>query len=138
MKRICLLFVVSLLTIGICACGSGEKTYTQSEVDQMLEEAKQSQDATDTKAETAEPTKAATPKPTKAPTTKPKSDVVFTNKFGTPTTICAHSGCNNYIAPSGDTNCCTIHSKRCLECHKYIDEDALYCIDCLVVALDQQ
>lgn len=55
----------------------------------------------------------------------------FTNKYGTATTICAHSGCNNYIASSGDTNCCTTHSNKCLNCNKYIDEDALYCMSCL-------
>ena len=55
----------------------------------------------------------------------------FTNAYGTPTTKCAHSGCNNYIASSGDTNCCTIHSKKCLNCGKYIDEDATYCMSCI-------
>ena len=55
----------------------------------------------------------------------------FTNKYGTPTTKCAHPGCSNYIASSGDTNCCTVHARRCLECGKYIDEDAIYCMDCL-------
>ena len=59
----------------------------------------------------------------------------FTNKYGTPTTKCAHPGCNNYIASSGDTNCCTTHSKKCLTCGKYIDEDAVYCMDCLEKAL---
>lgn len=59
------------------------------------------------------------------------STVSFTNKFGTATTICAHSSCNNYIATSGDTNCCTTHSRKCLECDDYIDEDATYCISCL-------
>ena len=59
----------------------------------------------------------------------------FTNAYGTPTTKCAHPGCNNYIAPSGDTNCCTIHSNRCLECKKYIDEDAMYCMSCLKKAI---
>ncbi len=61
----------------------------------------------------------------------------FTNKYGTPTTKCAHSGCNNYIASSGDTNCCTTHSNKCLECNKYIDEDAMYCMDCLTKASNQ-
>lgn len=60
------------------------------------------------------------------------SDVAhFTNKFGTPQTICAHSGCNNTIASTGDTNCCTRHSAKCLNCGKYIDEDATYCMECL-------
>lgn len=61
----------------------------------------------------------------------------FSNKYGTPTTICAHTGCKNYIASSGDTNCCTTHSNKCLECHKYIDEDAAYCTDCLYKAAKQ-
>ncbi len=55
----------------------------------------------------------------------------FTNAYGTPTTKCAHSGCDNYIASSGDTNCCSIHSNKCLNCGKYIDEDAMYCMACL-------
>ena len=58
-------------------------------------------------------------------------DVTFTNKYGTHTTRCAHSGCNEYIAPSGDTNCCIKHSNKCADCGKYIDEDAMYCMDCL-------
>lgn len=58
----------------------------------------------------------------------------FTNAYGTPTTKCAHSGCNNYIASSGDTNCCTTHSNKCLNCGKYIDEDAMYCMSCLTKA----
>lgn len=61
----------------------------------------------------------------------------FTNKFGTRTTKCAHSGCTNYIATTGDTNCCTIHSKRCLECNANIDEDAVWCMSCLEKASEQ-
>ena len=60
----------------------------------------------------------------------------FTNKYGTKTTKCAHSGCNNYIASSGDTNCCIQHSRRCLNCYKYIDEDAMYCMSCISSALE--
>ncbi len=55
----------------------------------------------------------------------------FSNKYGTPTTICAHSGCDRYIASTGDTNCCSIHSNKCSSCGCYIDEDAMYCIDCI-------
>jgi len=58
----------------------------------------------------------------------------FTNEYGTPTTKCAHAGCNNYIASSGDTSYCVKHSRHCLECGKYIDEDAMYCIDCILNA----
>lgn len=63
--------------------------------------------------------------------TSSNSSARFTNAYGTPTTKCAHNGCNNYIASSGDTNCCTIHSKRCLNCGKYIDEDATFCMSCI-------
>lgn len=60
----------------------------------------------------------------------------FTNKYGTSTTKCAHPGCNNYIASSGDTNCCTTHSKNCGECGCYIDEDAMFCISCIEKAIN--
>lgn len=62
-------------------------------------------------------------------------DVPFTNKYGTPTTVCAHGNCSAFIAPSGDTNCCKSHSNRCLECYCYIDGDAMYCMDCIERAL---
>ncbi|MBO5935607.1 MAG: hypothetical protein J6Q94_08995 [Clostridia bacterium] len=58
----------------------------------------------------------------------------FTNKYGTRTTKCAVAGCSNYIAKSGDTNCCTSHSNKCLECHCYIDSDAMYCMSCIYSA----
>lgn len=66
----------------------------------------------------------------------PKEDEPFTNKYGTPTTTCAHTNCAAYIASSGDTNCCPWHSNRCGNCHCYIDEDAMYCMDCIRSALD--
>ncbi len=59
----------------------------------------------------------------------------FTNKYGTPTTKCAKVGCNNYIASSGDSNCCTSHSNKCLQCNCYIDGDAMYCMSCLTGGL---
>lgn len=60
----------------------------------------------------------------------------FTNKYGTANTKCSVSGCNNYIASSGDTNCCAKHSNTCLECGKYIDGDAMYCMTCLSSAIN--
>lgn len=59
------------------------------------------------------------------------SSGIFTNSYGTATTKCVHNGCNNTIASSGDTNCCIVHSNKCLNCGKYIDEDAYFCMDCL-------
>lgn len=55
----------------------------------------------------------------------------FTNKYGSATTRCAYKGCNKYIATSGDTNCCTTHSNKCLNCKCYIDSDAAFCMDCI-------
>ena len=55
----------------------------------------------------------------------------FTNKYGSRTTKCAVSGCNNYIASSGDTNCCVTHSNKCGNCRCYIDGDAMYCMSCI-------
>ena len=55
----------------------------------------------------------------------------FSNKYGTATTRCVKDGCDNYIAPSGDTNSCILHSNNCLNCGCYIDGDAMYCMSCL-------
>ena len=76
-------------------------------------------------------TKRSTVSSTIAPSQKTEA---FTNLYGTPTTKCAHKGCKNNIASSGDTNCCTVHSRRCLECGKYIDEDATWCMSCILKA----
>lgn len=69
---------------------------------------------------------------------EPQKSLGFTNKYGTPTTKCAHRGCSNYIAPSGDTNCCEEHSNKCLNCGIYIDGDATYCMDCLSDAAENK
>lgn len=93
-----------------------------------------------TPAPTVVPTEKPTLKPTTKPTQKPSSyssgnRTLFTNAYGTATTRCAVSGCYDYIASSGDTNCCTRHSNKCLECRKYIDGDAMYCMSCIASAL---
>lgn len=59
------------------------------------------------------------------------SSTRFTNRYGTASTKCAHTGCTRNIASSGDTNCCATHSNRCGNCRCYIDEDAMYCMACL-------
>lgn len=61
----------------------------------------------------------------------PEAATAFTNKFGTPETRCVHRNCTNFIASSGDTNCCEEHSNRCGNCDCYIDADAIYCVSCL-------
>lgn len=66
-----------------------------------------------------------------------KPDKIFTNKFGSSTTKCVVSGCSEYIASSGDTNCCEKHSNRCGNCNCYIDGDAMYCMSCIESVLKQ-
>ena len=66
------------------------------------------------------------------------SGTTYTNKYGTPTTKCAYPGCSNKIASSGDTNCCVTHSNKCLNCRKYIDGDAMYCMSCLTSAASKK
>ena len=39
-----------------------------------------------------------------------EQEIMFTNKQGSETTICSHEGCENLIAPSGDTLYCIEHS----------------------------
>lgn len=47
------------------------------------------------------------------------------------------TGCDRYIAKSGDTNCCTTHSRKCLNCYCYIDSDAMYCMECFTDAVNK-
>ena len=68
---------------------------------------------------------------------KATSGESFTNQYGTSTTNCSHPGCSRTIANSGDTNCCAMHSATCLNCGKYIDEDAMYCMDCITSSINR-
>ena len=123
MKRFLLyVFTIALLLI-LCACGGQNKENTegtrsfQGNDEQQESDFSQSAEIEDMRDNDGQGQSEASP--------------IFTNDYGTRTTICAHSGCTNYIASSGDTNCCTEHSNKCFNCGKYIDEDAMYCMDCL-------
>lgn len=70
-------------------------------------------------------------------TNTPIQEVSFTNEYGTATTKCAYPSCNSYITSSGDSNSCILHSQKCLECDKYIDYDASYCMTCILNALNK-
>lgn len=102
-------------------------TYFAETVTASANTAQKQDDATENKKES--------PKTSSSTNSISTSQSSFTNKFGNSTTICAHPGCTNPIASSGDTNCCVLHSKKCAECGKYIDEDAAYCMDCLSKAV---
>lgn len=60
-----------------------------------------------------------------------EKEIKFTNSYGTAKTKCNHKNCSNLIAMSGDTNCCIMHSNKCNNCGIYIDEDAIFCMECL-------
>lgn len=114
MKKAIILIVVSLLLIMSAFGCNGVATQSENTAPPQMEETNS----------TAKPTPTQEPKP------------VFTNKYGAPTTICFQSGCNNYIATSGDTNCCPFHSNTCMQCYSYCDGDALVCLSCLTKALN--
>lgn len=48
---------------------------------------------------------------------------------------CQYIGCKKMAASTGDTNYCESHSAKCLECGCYINDDAMYCLNCLMNAL---
>lgn len=120
LKRLALMLVLCMAAIGLSSCSSNNNPGNKIPL-------------TNAPTATECPEEQPATKPT-APSSKSGSSAStgsFTNAYGSATTKCAHPGCNNLIASSGDTNCCTVHSKKCLECGKYIDEDATYCISCL-------
>lgn len=58
------------------------------------------------------------------------------DKVNTAPLQCEHPNCLNKAAETGDSHYCEEHSNKCLECNKYIDEDALYCVNCILKALN--
>lgn len=146
MKRFIAIITTIILALFLCAFNNSSSELKelqrkneelQAQIEKQSEQIKELETKpTSTPAPTPKST-ASTAKNSGSTSKGSGSNVVFTNKYGTATTKCAHPGCNNYIAPSGDTNCCTVHSNRCLQCGKYIDGDAMYCVDCLVVAFDK-
>ncbi len=117
MKKAFIIALTVILMLLLIACGSSAS--------------KPSTQPTSTPIPTASPSSVKNTSSSTSGAVSSTSKSTFTNAYGTSTTKCAHPGCNNYIAPSGDTNCCTTHSKKCLNCGKYIDEDAMYCMDCI-------
>ncbi|MBT9774928.1 hypothetical protein GPL15_00195 [Clostridium sp. MCC353] len=48
---------------------------------------------------------------------------------------CLHSDCSKLAVTTGDSRYCDVHSNKCGECSCYIDEDAMFCLNCIVKAL---
>ena len=139
MKKISIILLASIsLSVLLSGCSSSSSGTKQTETAKVTEATTEKQNTTvaATEAEKKESTTSSTSKTSSSSSsTKKPSSTSFTNKYGTATTKCAKEGCNNYIASSGDTAYCTTHSNRCLECNKYIDGDAMYCLDCLSKAV---
>ena len=134
MKKRCLAVLVVLgmsmtLLVGCSETDSEIATNEVSSESEMEQEASDKLETTDIESSSEKKANESSSKPKETSTS-------FTNAYGTASTKCAHPGCNNTIASSGDTNCCTVHSNRCLECGKYIDEDAMYCLSCLADAAE--
>lgn len=138
MKR--LLIVILLICVLLTSCSSDTINQLNNEISDIKNELTQMKKDIKELKETSKATPMPTPSSeSSTDTSKSNSNgVAFTNKFGTSTTKCAHSGCTNYIATSGDTNCCAIHSQKCLDCGVYIDEDATWCMDCIAKALNKK
>ena len=152
-NRIILLAVVSISMVisGCSASGTKQSEETKAETTKLTEvtaptieteatavteKVVEKQEADNAAAETEKKnsTSSSTQKSYSSSSSTKTTSSSFTNKYGTATTKCAKAGCNNYIASSGDTAYCTTHSNRCLECNKYIDGDAMYCMDCITKA----
>lgn len=59
-------------------------------------------------------------------------------KVNTEPQKCLHEGCTNMAAITGDSFYCETHSNKCMGCGNYIDEDAMFCLNCIVEALKEQ
>jgi outer membrane murein-binding lipoprotein Lpp len=134
MKRFLLVIIAMFAVFTLTNCGVSDEQFNSLEENVKALNRKVESLEKDIKSYKTPATTAASTTSSKSQSTTSKPATSFTNKYGTSTTICAHSGCNSYIASSGDTNCCTSHSKKCAECKKYIDEDAVWCVDCLLNA----
>ena len=130
---------ISVLCVGVfllTACGNnaeqaGTNSLTETETVKETETVRETEATKGTYSLSTNSTEATVTSESKNRELQKKQVTAFTNAYGTSTTKCAHSGCNNYIASSGDTSYCKEHSNRCLNCNAYIDEDALYCVSCI-------
>ena len=60
----------------------------------------------------------------------------FTNRQGSPDSVCAHEGCGKPIVRSGDSAYCSEHSGVCAVCGAWLDEGKTLCDDCAKAQLD--
>lgn len=98
MKRLLLWALSVALLLSLCACGRQNVENTdgvqsfQGADEQQKDDFSQPEDTGDARDNNSQK--------------QSETSTIFTNDYGTRTTICAHKGCTNYIASSGDTNCC--------------------------------
>lgn len=115
MKRLLLWALSVALLLSLCACGRQNVENTdgvqsfQGADEQQKDDFSQPEDTGDARDNNSQK--------------QSETSTIFTNDYGTRTTICAHKGCTNYIASSGDTNCCKESFNRFL----IISLDVLIC-----------
>lgn len=64
-------------------------------------------------------------------------DSSFENEYETATRRCIVLGCNNPVAPGGESDYCPAHSNKCLRCGKYISRPLGCCSSCAEDILDE-
>lgn len=132
-KRICIL--AALLAVSAAGCGEGSHVGNRLESTYDYSPGYSGHSYRDSGADPAGSYTGDSGSGTGEDTFSPSAS--FTNKTGTSTTKCLHPGCDSYIAPSGDTYYCIPHSKKCGACGCYIDEDAMFCPDCIIDAFTE-
>ena len=60
----------------------------------------------------------------------------FTNRQGSPDSLCAHAGCGRPVVRSGDSAYCDAHAGVCAVCGAWLDEGERLCGDCAKAQLD--
>lgn len=60
----------------------------------------------------------------------------FSNRQGTPDSVCAHEGCGRPIVRTGDSAYCAKHAGVCAVCGAWLDEGKSLCDDCAKAQLD--
>jgi hypothetical protein len=61
----------------------------------------------------------------------------FSNRQGSPDSVCAHEGCGRPVVRSGDSAYCAVHSGVCTVCGAWLDEGKSLCDDCAKAQLDE-
>ena len=65
-----------------------------------------------------------------------EAGAAFSNRQGSPDSVCAHAGCGRPVVRSGDSAFCAEHAGVCAVCGAWLDEGKTLCDDCAKAQLD--